>query len=171
MIWIILLTNSRHVLWIVCISCNCAMARSDYSYSGQHFGPDTQSSPRWVNENKSYKEKQSANQKAAFQNPAMLLDESDEMCPHGKLSFDLDAFSSRNKQNIYTISTEGKPAKVSESKRKQETLPTKTGKWKKENDWLSLSYRGAQGKSPGPKFLHFHAVFGENWLNNRFTPP
>ena len=23
----------------------------------------------------------------------------------------------------------------------------------------------------GPKFLHFHAVFGENWPNNRLAPP
>ena len=74
------------------------------------------------------KEKQSANQMAGFQNPAMLLDESDEMYPHGKLSFDLDAFSSRNKRNIYTISSEGNPVKDSKSKRKQGTVPTKTGK-------------------------------------------
>ena len=24
---------------------------------------------------------------------------------------------------------------------------------------------------PGPKFLHFDAVFGENWPNNRLAPP
>ena len=24
---------------------------------------------------------------------------------------------------------------------------------------------------PGPKFLHFHAVFGKNWPNNRLAPP
>ena len=24
---------------------------------------------------------------------------------------------------------------------------------------------------PSPKFLHFHAVFGKNWWNNRFAPP
>ena len=24
---------------------------------------------------------------------------------------------------------------------------------------------------PGPKFLHFHVVFGENWPNDRFAPP
>ena len=23
----------------------------------------------------------------------------------------------------------------------------------------------------GPKFLHFHAVFGKNWPNNRLAPP
>ena len=23
----------------------------------------------------------------------------------------------------------------------------------------------------GPKFLHFHAVFGKNWPNNRLVPP
>ena len=23
----------------------------------------------------------------------------------------------------------------------------------------------------GPNFLHFHAVFGENWPNNRLAPP
>ena len=26
-------------------------------------------------------------------------------------------------------------------------------------------------RPPGPKFLHFHAVFGKNWPNNRLTPP
>ena len=29
-----------------------------------------------------------------------------------------------------------------------------------------------QGAPPsGPKFLHFHAVFGKNWPNNRLAPP
>ena len=23
----------------------------------------------------------------------------------------------------------------------------------------------------GPKFLHFHAVFGKNWSNDRLAPP
>ena len=32
--------------------------------------------------------------------------------------------------------------------------------------------RGARGTPlPGPKFLHFHAVFGKNWPNNRLAPP
>ena len=33
--------------------------------------------------------------------------------------------------------------------------------------------RGARGTRapPGPKFLHFHAVFGKNWPNNRLAPP
>ena len=26
-------------------------------------------------------------------------------------------------------------------------------------------------RPPGPKFLHFHAVFGKNWPNNRLAPP
>ena len=29
-----------------------------------------------------------------------------------------------------------------------------------------------KGRAPsGPKFLHFHAVFGKNWPNNRLAPP
>ena len=24
---------------------------------------------------------------------------------------------------------------------------------------------------PGPTFLHFHAIFGKNWQNNRLAPP
>ena len=24
---------------------------------------------------------------------------------------------------------------------------------------------------PGPKILHFHALFGKNWPNNRLVPP
>ena len=33
--------------------------------------------------------------------------------------------------------------------------------------------RGREGRvsSPGPKFIHFHAIFGKNWLNNRLAPP
>ena len=32
---------------------------------------------------------------------------------------------------------------------------------------------GARDARPpsGPKFLHFHAVFGKNWPNNRLAPP
>ena len=32
---------------------------------------------------------------------------------------------------------------------------------------------GHEGRAPppGPKFLHFHAVFGNNWPNNRLAPP
>ena len=32
---------------------------------------------------------------------------------------------------------------------------------------------GRRGRAPpfGPKFLHFHAVFGKNWPNNRLAPP
>ena len=31
--------------------------------------------------------------------------------------------------------------------------------------------RGPRGtRLPGPKFLHFHAVFGKNWSNNRLAP-
>ena len=32
---------------------------------------------------------------------------------------------------------------------------------------------GREGRSPppGPKFLHFHAVFSKNWPNNRLAPP
>ena len=30
---------------------------------------------------------------------------------------------------------------------------------------------GASHAPPGPKFLHFHAVFGKNWPNNRLPPP
>ena len=32
---------------------------------------------------------------------------------------------------------------------------------------------GREGRvpPPGPKFLHFHAVFGKNWPNNRLVPP
>ena len=33
---------------------------------------------------------------------------------------------------------------------------------------------GCEGCVPppsGPKFLHFHAVFGKNWPNNRLAPP
>ena len=33
---------------------------------------------------------------------------------------------------------------------------------------------GARDTRPlpsGPKFLHFHAVFGKNWPNNRLVPP
>ena len=33
---------------------------------------------------------------------------------------------------------------------------------------------GREGRAPppsGPKFLHFHAVFGKNWPNNRLAPP
>ena len=26
-------------------------------------------------------------------------------------------------------------------------------------------------RPPGPKFLHFHADFGKNWLNNMLAPP
>ena len=28
---------------------------------------------------------------------------------------------------------------------------------------------GVQGTPPGPKFLHFHAVFGKNWSNSRLA--
>ena len=84
--------------------------------------------PHGKNENGSHNEKEIANQKAGFQNPAMLLDESDEIYPHGKLSFNLDSFSNRNKQNIYAISSEGKPVKDSHSHRTQGNLPTKVGK-------------------------------------------
>ena len=34
--------------------------------------------------------------------------------------------------------------------------------------------RGRRGRAPPPwrpKFLHFHAVFGENWQNHRLAPP
>ena len=36
-----------------------------------------------------------------------------------------------------------------------------------------VDLRGARGTRapPGPKFLHFHAVFGKNWPNNRLAPP
>ena len=30
---------------------------------------------------------------------------------------------------------------------------------------------GGEAASLGPKFLHFHAVFGKNWPNNRLVPP
>ena len=30
---------------------------------------------------------------------------------------------------------------------------------------------GVRDAPPGSKFLHFHAVFRQNWLNNRFAPP
>ena len=31
---------------------------------------------------------------------------------------------------------------------------------------------GRKGRAPpGPKCLHFHAVFGKNWPNNRLAPP
>ena len=44
-----------------------------------------------------------------------------------------------------------------------------------QNNRLAVAdLRGAQGtRAPpsGPKFLHFHAVFGENWPNNRLAPP
>ena len=29
----------------------------------------------------------------------------------------------------------------------------------------------ARDKPPQPKFLHFHAVFGQNWANNRLSAP
>ena len=43
------------------------------------------------------------------------------------------------------------------------------------NDELQIS-GGSKGgarpsRPPGPKFLHFHAVFGKNWPNNRLAPP
>ena len=79
--------------------------------------------PHAENENGSYSEKEIANQKAGFQNPAMLLDESDEIYPHGKLSFNLDSFSKRNKQDIYTISL----VKDFESDRKTRQATNKKG--------------------------------------------
>ena len=30
---------------------------------------------------------------------------------------------------------------------------------------------GREGRPPGPKFLHFHAVFGKHWSNKRLAPP
>ena len=30
---------------------------------------------------------------------------------------------------------------------------------------------GSRGRDPGPKFLHFHAVFGKNWSNSLLAPP
>ena len=41
---------------------------------------------------------------------------------------------------------------------------------KKESQWRIVG--GARGtRPPSPKFLHFHAVFGENRPNNRLAPP
>ena len=39
--------------------------------------------------------------------------------------------------------------------------------------WLRVKRAGAgRMRAPsGPKFLHFHAVFGKNWPNNRLPPP
>ena len=31
--------------------------------------------------------------------------------------------------------------------------------------------RGTRAPPSGPKFLHFHAVFGKNWPNNRLAAP
>ena len=31
--------------------------------------------------------------------------------------------------------------------------------------------RGGEGAPRGPKCLHFHAVFGKHWPNNRLAPP
>ena len=31
--------------------------------------------------------------------------------------------------------------------------------------------REERAPPPGLKFLHFHAVFGKNWPNNRLAPP
>ena len=31
--------------------------------------------------------------------------------------------------------------------------------------------RGLSGGRSGPKFLHFHVIFGENWSNNILAPP
>ena len=37
---------------------------------------------------------------------------------------------------------------------------------------LNGGSRGRKGRGPpGPKFLHFHAVFGQNWSNSRLAPP
>ena len=38
---------------------------------------------------------------------------------------------------------------------------------------LSSSVADLRGGAPpsSPKFLHFHAVFGKNWPNNRLAPP
>ena len=33
-----------------------------------------------------------------------------------------------------------------------------------------VRFKSAQGTRPRIKFLHFHAVCGGNWLNNRFAP-
>ena len=32
-------------------------------------------------------------------------------------------------------------------------------------------YIGVRAPPPGPKFLYFHAVLGENWSNSVLTPP
>ena len=34
-----------------------------------------------------------------------------------------------------------------------------------------LGGREGHAASPNPKFIHFHAVFGKNWPNNRLAPP
>ena len=82
-----------------------------FSYSGQHSGQDIQ---HGLDEN--VKENpvqiQPSSQKVAFQNPAILLDDSDEVMPHGKLSFDLQRDDEKNKQTIYTISSKSNNSEV-----------------------------------------------------------
>ena len=36
---------------------------------------------------------------------------------------------------------------------------------------VHMAHKRVQWRAPGPKFLHFHAVFGNNWPNNRLAPP
>ena len=44
---------------------------------------------------------------------------------------------------------------------------------KKHEIYAVADLRGGarDARPPGPKFLHFHAVFGKNWPNNRLAPP
>ena len=45
--------------------------------------------------------------------------------------------------------------------------------WKGRSLFSGGSKEGRKGRAPpcGPKFLHFHAVSGKNWPNNRLAPP
>ena len=46
--------------------------------------------------------------------------------------------------------------------------------WKENDKSFSGGSKGGvrDARPPsGPKFLHFHAVFGKNWPNNRLAPP